>query len=105
MSDTASKYLRMLDQNPKNDLARFSLGKVLYDAGDFDAAKKHFGIALQSKPDWMLAQILIGKCELSLGNRDAARRAFEEGRRLAEEQHHDGPREEMEHLLAELKEG
>ena len=104
MSDAIARYQKMLDQNPTNEFAHFSMGKALYDAGDFLTAKKHFEAALENKPTWMVVQILIGKCELSLGNRDLARRAFEKGRQLAVDQAHDGPREEMEQMLAELEE-
>jgi len=50
----------------------------------------------------MAVQILLGKCELSLGNREAAKTAFERARLLAIEQNHDGPRDEMEQALADL---
>lgn len=102
MNDAVARYRKMLEENPRNELARFSLGKALYDGGDFQAAREEFAVALENKPDWMVAQILIGKCELALGRRDAARRAFTRGRQLAVDQDHDGPREEMEQLLTEL---
>jgi hypothetical protein len=50
----------------------------------------------------MAVQILVGKCDLSLGNRNAARTAFERARDLAVAQHHEGPLAEMEQLLADL---
>lgn len=93
----------MLDQNPGNGLARFSLAKALFDAGRHAEASAHFQAAVNTKPDWMLAHILLGKCHLQLGARDAARAAFETGLRLAIEQRHEGPQAEMESMLAELK--
>ncbi len=91
----------MVEQHPQNELARFSLGKGLFDRGDFDGALAQFEVALGKKPDWMVVQILIGKCHLSSGRRDQARAAFEKARRLAIEQHHEGPLVELEQLLAE----
>ena len=41
------------------------------------AVPTFFAVALARKPDWMAVQILLGKCDLSLGNRDAARTAFD----------------------------
>jgi tetratricopeptide (TPR) repeat protein len=102
MEDRIQKYQQLLKNHPENELARFSLGKAYYDREQYPEAKEQFERALERKPDWMMVQILIGKCELSLGNREAARAAFERGRQLAIDQEHDGPREEMEQLLTEL---
>ena len=102
MNDEIAKYQKLLEQYPDNELARFSLGKALYDAGQFVPAKEQFEIALRKKPDWMVVHILLGKCELSQGNRAAAMAAFERARQLAIEQNHEGPREEMDLLLADM---
>ncbi len=102
MNDAIARYEQMVAQFPQNELARFSLGKALFDAGDFTRAREHFTAALSRKPDWMIVQILIGKCELALGNKTAAKAAFQNGLRLAIEQHHEGPQMEMEQALAEL---
>ncbi|MCI0538608.1 MAG: hypothetical protein L0Z50_25655, partial [Verrucomicrobiales bacterium] len=80
----------MLEQYPNNELARFSLGKAYFDAGEIGSARAQFEAALAGKPDWMVAQILIGKCELALGNRAAAKNAFEQARLLAIQQNHEG---------------
>ena len=102
MDDAIAKYQKLIEQHPNNELARFSLGKACFDAGQIGEAKTQFARAVEGKPDWMAAQILLGKCELALGNHAAARAAFERARQLAIEQHHEGPRAEMEELLAEL---
>ena len=102
MNETIARCEKMVEQFPQNELARFSLGKALFDAGDFQRAKEHFEIALTKKPDWMVVQILIGKCELSLGQRASAKSAFERALKLAIDQNHEGPQMEMEQALAEL---
>ena len=102
MNDVIQRYEKMVAQFPQNELARFSLGKALFDAGDFGRAKEHLQAALERKPDWMVVQILIGKCDLALGNKSGARAAFENALKLAIEQHHEGPQLEMEQALAEL---
>lgn len=94
----------MVEKFPNNEMARFSLGKALFDGGQFGEAKVQFVAALQKKPDWMVVQILIGKCALQAGDRVAAKQAFERALQLAIEQNHEGPREEMEQMLAELRE-
>ena len=102
MTDAIARYTKLVLQHPQNELARFSLGKAHFDAGRFAEAKEQFQIALAKKPDWMAVQILVGKCEHSLGNREAARAAFVRASDLAREQNHAGPLAEMEELLAEL---
>ena len=93
----------MVEKHPANGVARFSLGKALFDAGLYAEAKEHLSLALNGKPDWMVVQMLLGRCELSLGNRAAARRAFEQAHALAVEQHHEGPQAELEQLLSEFE--
>jgi tetratricopeptide (TPR) repeat protein len=94
--------LKMVEQNPENELARFSLGKAWFNLGEFAKAKAELVVALAKKPEWMVVQILVGKCDLSLGDKAAAKAAFERARQLAIEQNHEGPLAEMEQALADL---
>jgi tetratricopeptide (TPR) repeat protein len=102
MSEAIARYEKMVEQFPQNELGRFSLGKALFDAGQFAKAKEHLEVALAKKPDWMVVQILIGKCDLSLADREGARAAFQRALNLAIDQHHEGPQAEMEQALREL---
>ena len=102
MNDAIERARRLVDQYPDNEMARFSLGKAWYDAGDFASAKEQFSIALARKPEWMVVQILLGKCDIQLGDRTAARAAFEKALQLAIDQKHEGPVEEMRELLEGL---
>jgi tetratricopeptide (TPR) repeat protein len=102
MNDAIARHKKLLEQYPDNELARFSLGKAYFDAGQFEAAREQFALALSRKPDWMVVRILTGKCELAMGDVVAARKAFERARQLAKEQNHEGPLEEMNQLLSEL---
>ena len=104
MNDTIVRYEKMVEQFPENELARFSLGKALFDAGEFARAREHLESALAKKPDWMVVQILIGKCLLALGDKSSARANFERALHLAIEQHHEGPQAEMEQALRDLAE-
>ena len=70
----------------------------------FGEAREQFVAALQKKPDWMVVQILIGKCDLQAGDKAGAKQAFERALQLAIEQNHEGPREEMEQMLGEMGE-
>jgi len=100
--DALARHRQFAAQFPDNELARFSLGRALFDGGAHAEAREHLVAALSRKPDWMAVQILIGKCDLELGRPDDARAAFEKARALAIAQHHEGPLAEVEDLLAEL---
>lgn len=102
MSDPLARHLKLVEQFPDNELARFSLGKALFDLGRFAEARQHFVMAAGRKPEWMAVQILLAKCELALGQPEEARLALQRARALAIEQHHDGPLAEVDRLLAEL---
>ena len=102
MNEAFARYEKMVAQFPENELARFSLGKAYFDAGDFVRAQEQFEIALAKKSDWMVVQILIGKCDLALGRKAAAKIAFTRARDLALAQNHEGPLAEMNELLRDL---
>jgi len=103
MNESIARHQKLLEQYPDNELARFSLGKALFDAGQIVPAKEQFEHALAKKPDWMVVQILLGKCELALGNKPEAKTAFERSLALAQTQHHEGPEAELQELLAGLQ--
>ena len=100
--DSIAKYAAMLAMNSNNELARFSLGHALYDAGRYAEAAETFRVCIQRKPDWMVSTILLGRSQLQLGDKSAARETLEKARQLAIDQHHDGPLEEINGLLASL---
>jgi tetratricopeptide (TPR) repeat protein len=102
MNEQINRFLKLLEQYPDNELARFSLGKSYFDLGNYSEAKAQFEKALARKRDWMVVQILLGKCEQAMGNIPAARAAYEKGLQLAIDQKHDGPQAELEQLLADL---
>ena len=103
MNEAIAKYRQLVEQYPNNELARFSLGQAYFQAGAWTEAREHFEFALARKPDWMVAHILIGKCDLATGHRFGAKAAFERARQLALDQNHEGPLEEMNQLLADLE--
>jgi tetratricopeptide (TPR) repeat protein len=103
MDDPFARQKALVSQFPRNELARFSLGKALYDAGDLLGAREHLSVALSLKPDWMVVQILLGKCDLAEGRTSEAVQAFQRALKLAQDQHHEGPQAELEDLLSELK--
>ena len=102
MNDAIARHQKMVEQFPDNELARFSLGKALYDVREYAQAVEHLACALAKKPDWMAVEILIGRCELALGNKETAKKALTHARQLAVQQNHDGPLKETELLLQQI---
>ncbi len=103
MNDPFARQRDLVFKHPLNELARFSLGRALYEAGDLVGARENLDVALSLKPDWMVVQILLGKCSLAEGHLIEAKEAFERALQLAVEQNHQGPKEELEDQLSQLK--
>jgi predicted Zn-dependent protease len=84
---------------PTHELARYNYAQALYEDGQYAAAAEHLQMLCAQKPDWMVVHILLGKCRLQTGDRDAAKTLLQRAHDLACAQHHDGPREELAVLL------
>ena len=91
-----------VDSNPDNILFRFSLGQALYDEGETQVCIPHLERCVQSRSDWMLPRILLGKALLANGESARAKNRLKEALQLAIDQHHDDPAHELRSLLADL---
>jgi Flp pilus assembly protein TadD len=100
--DRITKARELFARFPTNDLSRYSLAQALFDAGQYAEAAEHLEALCAKKADWMVVHILLGKCRLQTGDAVAAKTLFQHARQLAIAQHHDGPREELDALLAGL---
>jgi tetratricopeptide (TPR) repeat protein len=94
---------KRVEQFPENELFRFSLGKALFDAADYNGAIEQFEVALTKKTDWMIVAILLGRSWQARGDLQKAREYLQIGQKLAREQNHEGPLEETTQLLKELE--
>ena len=101
--DAVQKWRALVDANPRNELATYSLAKAYFDRQEWSPAADFFERAIALKADWMLAHILRGKALLKLGRGDQAKTSFERALQLAIEQHHEGPEEEVREILADLE--
>jgi predicted Zn-dependent protease len=102
MAPRSDLFRPLVAQDPTNPLFRFSLGQELLKEGAAAEAIAHLQLAANSKADWMMPRILLGKAHLALGDRAAARNAFDDALRLAVAQGHEEPEEELRALLATL---
>ena len=94
-------FLPKVAAKPDNMLFRFSLGQALYEEGTTEAAIPHL-LCSDSREDWMLPRILLGKSLLQLGQADRAKLILEHALQLAVSQHHDEPAEELRSILEDL---
>ena len=95
-------FLPKVEATPDNMLFRFSLGQALYDEDETAAAIPHLKKCADSRNDWMLPRILLGKAMLQNGQDTEAKHILETALRLAVEQHHIDPAAELRSILADL---
>jgi Flp pilus assembly protein TadD len=95
-------FRRHVTADPANPLFRFSLGQALWTEGDAAGAIEHLRLAADSKADWMMPRILLGKSLLAVGEKTEARTVFADALALAVAQGHEEPEEELRAVLATL---
>ena len=93
---------RHVTADPANPLFRFSLGQALWTEGDAAGAIEHLRLAADSKADWMMPRILLGKSLLAVGEKTEARTVLADALALAVAQGHEEPEEELRAVLATL---
>lgn len=81
-------------------LFRFSLGQALYEEGESHACIVHLQKCADSREDWMLPRILLGKALTETGQYEAAKPILKFALDLAVSQRHDEPAAELRELLS-----
>jgi hypothetical protein len=95
-------FLPKVEAKPDNMLFRFSLGQALYDEGATEASIPHLQRCADSRDDWMLPRILLGKALLQHDQADTAKPILAHALQLAITQHHDEPAAELRDILEDL---
>ena len=98
----SSQFAALVEQQPDNELFRFSLAQALLAEGRPADAIAHLLQCAGRKSEWMMPRILLGKALLGLGRRAEAKPWLEAALKLALAQDHEDPAREMQALLAEL---
>ena len=93
-----ARHQAILQQRPGDELALFSLGKALFDAGRFAEAEEKLLAALRAKPDWMVVAMLLARCALHRDDKPAAKKLYEDALPSITR----GPEEEIRHALGHL---
>lgn len=96
------RFQTLVSKNPDNELFRFSLAQALIEEGKHDDAIPHLDFCIAKKGDWMMAEILKGKCLLTLDRPTDAKPVLEHALQLAVEQEHEAPEAELRKLLESL---
>jgi predicted Zn-dependent protease len=99
---SVDRFADLVAKAPDNALFRFSLAKALCDAQRWDEAVPHLKICCESRSDWMLPRILLGRTWIAVGDRQAAKEILEVALELARGQGHEDPEVEILGLLSEL---
>ncbi len=102
MPSRVEQFQALVEQQPDNELFRFSLAQALAAENRGAEAVSHYDACVSKKPDWMMARILLGKLLLQLGRRSEARAMLEAALALAVDQHHEDPERELRALLADV---
>jgi len=98
------RFTSLKEKMPTSELPRWTLAQCYEEAQRFSEARDEYAALIALKPDYCLAWLRLGSLYLGpLADREEARRALVEGKRLAVEQGHNAPRIEADSLLRELE--
>lgn len=95
-------FLAKVEAQPDNMLFRFSLAQALCEEGQAVAAIPHLQRCSDSRDDWMLPRILLGKALLQSGQPEDAKPILKTALQLAIQQDHREPATELQKILADL---
>jgi predicted Zn-dependent protease len=85
MTPMVQNLEKLLANGKDGALLRYTLGKAYADAGQADVALAHLLQATVQNPAYSVAWKLLGKVQLALGDNAAARLAWQQGLRCAQE--------------------
>ena len=98
----SSDWKTILDEEPDNELVRFTYAKALMDESQWAAAIQQFETLLRQQPDYVIAWAHLARCALNAGDRARARQACDEGYPHARRLNHEAPLAELDAVMQEL---
>jgi len=81
----AELFRNLLRKDPDNPMVLCSLGIELFKQGEYEEARDHLKRAVENKPDYSVAYRTLGRAHYELREDAEARRVFEKGREVAQE--------------------
>lgn len=97
-----AQFRKMANDDPDNELAHYSLGRALMEAGEYAAAAASFQRTLALNPQFSKAYQLLGECYIETGQREQALQVLREGFAVADERGDNIPRDEMAQWIRQL---
>ena len=82
--DAPAAYLRALELDPYHSDAHVNLGRLLQEAGEYEAAEEHYNRALDAEPDNVLAAFNMGTLFEDMGRVQDAITAYKRATNLAD---------------------
>jgi tetratricopeptide (TPR) repeat protein len=102
--DRIDNFRKMANDDPDNELAHFSLGKVLLESDRFEEAITSLERTIALNPQFSKAYQLLGKARVNLGHREQALAMLREGFAVADQRGDLSPRDEMARMIRDLGE-
>src|SRR6185437_14617327 len=102
MARRIEQFRKMANDDPKNELGHFSLGKALLDAGQPEEAAASFRRCLELNPNISKAYQLLGTALINLKQNEDAIKVLTQGASRADERREVMPRNEMAKMLKDL---
>lgn len=101
-SQRIDQFRKMANDDPNNELAHFSLGKALFEAGEHASAVESLRRAIALNPNISKVYQVLAQALLKLEDRGSAVAALTEGVQVADRRGDLLPRNEMSAMLREL---
>ena len=99
---TSDEWQILLNEDPDNELIRFSLGKALLEEKNWKRAAVEFERLVALDPEYALAWAFLARSRLQSGDLKGAREACDKGMPIALKQKHEVPQDEIRAVLDEL---
>ncbi|MCK6455695.1 MAG: Fe(2+)-trafficking protein [Phycisphaerae bacterium] len=97
-----AQFKTLVDQNPNDEMAQFSLGSAYFEARRYSDAGPCFQRVLALNPNHSMAILMLGRTQIETGHPDLAKETLTNGYRVAHRRGELKPRNEMGELLQSL---
>lgn len=102
LQERIAQFRKMTQDDPENELGHFSLGKALFEDGQFVDAAVAFQKTVELNTQFSKAYQLLGQSLINAGNNAGAVTFLTKGFEVADERGDNIPREDMAKLLKQI---
>lgn len=103
MSSRIERFEKLVEMEPKSEIAHFGLGNAYFDDGVFDRAAASFRLAIELKPDYTAAYERLGRSLEKTGTVKEALSVYEKGVKVGSQTGDHIPTQNMEDRIRRLK--